>query len=178
MLPPWVAYLVALIRPETDWLDIEMLKLGMNVEWASAAIFPFLGGLALDPRPPRAVRLGLFVALGLAVSMFIGQALGPRASGLFWLNGGVTYAGWLWTRPNESRFETMLSRAILTVATLIPLLFVVIVVAKLTGADALLLLGFSYFFTLHALDVTATFTRFHRWFVGLQRRGREHGDRM
>lgn len=169
MLPPWVTYLVALTGwPDAGWIEIETLKLGMGVEWVSAAVFPLLVGLALDSRPPRVARLAIAAASGIAVTLFVRRAFGDEGAGLFWINGVVTYAGWLWAQPGESRLETLLSRWLLTFGCLIPLLFSVIVLSKLAGVDDVLLLGLLYFLTLHALELTGTFSRFARAFQSLR----------
>ena len=167
MLPAWSAYLVALVGwPDVRWIDRDALRLAMNVEYASVLAFPFLAGLALDPRPPRMLRLVLFGALAAAVTAGIGSVLGSRAPGLFWMSGGVTYVGWLIGPPGESRVQTVFPRALLTIGAMVPVIFLAIVVSALTGAEGTLLLGFLYFAALHALDATGTFARFERWLSG------------
>jgi hypothetical protein len=45
MMPPWVAYLVALADgPDADWIERETLRLGMNVEYVSCVLFPITCG--------------------------------------------------------------------------------------------------------------------------------------
>ena len=168
-MPPWVAYLVALTGwPDIDWVDVEMLRLGMGVEYVAAVVFPVLVVLYLDVRPPRWARIVLCLACCVAVSAFIKQGLGWQAVTLFWVGGTITYAGWLFATPNESSVRSLMSRMLLTVGCLIPILFAVIVVAKLTGADSMVLMGFCYFAVLHIIEATGGFARFHQRFAGLQ----------
>lgn len=167
MLPPWVAYLSALVGwPNVDWIDPETLRLGMNVEYVSGLVFPIVCVLALDTRPPRAVRLALCLAFATAVSAFIQHGLGWEAVTLFWMGGVVTYAGWLFAMPSRSRVGALMARMLLTLSSLIPILFVVIIVGGITGADLLLLLGFVYFFTLQVLEASGAFAAFERRLSG------------
>jgi hypothetical protein len=163
MLPPWAAYLAALTGwLDGDWIDPETLRLGMNVEYVSCVLFPILCLLALDVRPPRMARVALCATFAVAVSAFVQRGLGWEGVTLFWTSGVVTYAGWLFAIPSEARVRTLMSRMLLTVGCLIPIVFIVIVVARITGAESVLLLGFLYFFTLQVLEVSGTFIRFER----------------
>lgn len=166
MLPPWTAYLVALTGwPDTDLIDLETLRLGMNVEYVSCVLFPIICLLALDVRPPRVARAALCVVVALAITAFIQRGLGWEGVTLFWWSGVATYAGWLFAVPREASVRTLMSRMVLTVGCLIPIVFIVIVIASLTSAESVLLLGFAYFLTLHVLEASGTFIRFERKFT-------------
>lgn len=166
MTPAWLAYLAALLGYARELgLSEAGLRRAMDVEYLAVLAFPFLGGLAAMPVSGAAVNAGRWLAwvvLAAGLTTFIAHVLGGSAAFLFWMASGLTYLGWLFSPPDEDRWTLLFSRFLLTAASLFALVFATVAVAKLTGSDSTLVLGFLYFLALQVLELSGAFARFDR----------------